>query len=68
MIAAAKPRSSQIRLLSRDKWMALVDRVARRELQMSGEEFIRRLDAGEFGDLDEQPAVMRVAMLLPSGR
>ena len=47
--------------------MRLVDRAARRELGMTAEEFIRRWEAGEFGDLDDQPEVMRVAMLLPGG-
>lgn len=44
---------------------ALFDRLARRYLQMSGEEFIRAWDAGEFDQNPDRPAVMRVAMLLP---
>ena len=58
----------QIQMLGRDEWVALVDRAARRSLNMSGEEFIRRWDAGEFGDPDENPEIMRIGMILPSGR
>lgn len=70
MVAATRrrTRTGQARMLNRDQWMALVDRAAQRELGMSGDEFVRRLKAGEFGDPDDRPEVMRVAMLLPSGR
>jgi hypothetical protein len=68
MVTAAGTQRGQVRMLDRDQWLALVDRVARRELRMSGEEFLRRWEAGEFGDPDERPEVLRVAMLLPSGR
>ena len=48
---------------------ALLNRQARRYLQMDGEEFMRRWDAREFGDPDDRtkhgPEVMRVATLLP---
>ena len=67
MVTAARTQRGQVRMLDRDEWMTLVDRVARRELGISGEEFIRRWEAGEYGDPDERPEVMRVAMLLPSG-
>jgi hypothetical protein len=47
----------------------LFDQQARAYLDMSGEEFIRRWDAGEFDDPDDRtkngPEVMRIAMLLP---
>jgi len=42
----------------------IVDRAARRELGMSGKEFLRRWDAGEIEDPD-RPEILRVAMLLP---
>lgn len=46
---------------------ALFDRVAQRNLGISGAEFVRRLKAGEYGpDPDDHPRVMRVAMFLPS--
>ena len=67
MVARTGIGDRQIRMLNRDQWMGLVDRAARRELGMSGDEFIRRWEAGEFRDPDERPEVMRVAMLLPGG-
>jgi hypothetical protein len=47
------------------------DRRARRLVNMSGEEFIRRWEAGEFRDqLDdpEHPEILELAMLLSVGR
>ncbi len=46
---------------------ALLDRAAREALNMSGEEFLARWDAKEFGDNDD-PAITRVAMLIPFAR
>jgi len=46
---------------------ALLDRQARRYLDMSGEEFTHAWEAGEFVDREDS-AVVRVAMLLPFGR
>ncbi len=67
MVTATRPQRRKIRMLSRDQWMALVDRAARRELGVSGEEFVRKLRAGEYGDPDDNPTVMRVASLVPRG-
>lgn len=47
---------------------AILDRAARRRLHMSGDEFIRRWDAGEYEGKADRPDVSRVAMLLPFGR
>ncbi len=46
---------------------ALLDRAAREALNMSGEEFLARWDAKEFEDNDD-PAITRVAMLIPFAR
>jgi hypothetical protein len=46
---------------------AMLDRAAREVLNMSGEEFLERHDAGEFADPDD-PAITRVAMLIPFAR
>ncbi|MBA2693980.1 MAG: hypothetical protein H0U65_16055 [Rubrobacter sp.] len=58
-----------IRELSREEGRELFDRQARRYLDMSGDEFLRKWDAGEFGDPDDRtknpPGVMELAMLLP---
>jgi hypothetical protein len=68
MTTSTEPQDGQIQMLDRNEWLKLVDRAARRSLNMSGEEFIRRWNAGEFGDPDERPEVMRIGMLLPYGR
>jgi len=52
--------------LDADEGRALLDRQARRYLGMSGEEFARAWERGEL-DLDANPDVARVAMLLPFG-
>lgn len=44
----------------------LLDKQARARLGMSGQEFIERWDAGEWDDAEpEDPAVLKLAMLLP---
>jgi hypothetical protein len=50
--------------LSRDQGRAILDRQARRYLGMSGEDFVRAWDAGEFDDDPDRPDVMHVAMLI----
>lgn len=58
-----------VRELSREEGRELFDRQARRYLDMSGDEFLKKWDAGEFGDPDDRtknpPGVMKMAMLLP---
>lgn len=44
---------------------ALFDKTARLYLNMSGEEFLKRWDLGDFRDVDSRPQVMRVASLIP---
>ena len=41
------------------------DASARRYLGISGAEFLRRWDAGEYPDPDDTPGVMAVAFLIP---
>ena len=41
------------------------DRAARNDLHMTGEEFLRRWDAGAFRADPDRPGVMDVAMLIP---
>jgi hypothetical protein len=50
--------------LTRDEARALFDEAARENLNMSGDEFVRKWEAGEIDDPD-RPEVMRVYMLLP---
>jgi len=55
--------------MSKEESRELFDRDARRYLGVSGDEFLRAWDAGEYGDPDDRsknpPGVMRLAMLLP---
>ncbi|MBI4491419.1 MAG: hypothetical protein HY690_01325 [Chloroflexi bacterium] len=60
--------NGRVHELTADEARALLDRQARRYLGMSGSEFVRRWDAGEFDGNPDRPEVMRVAMLLPFGR
>jgi len=53
--------------LSRTASAEAFDRVVQREMGISGEEFLRRWDAGEWADvdLDEVPGLVDVSMALP---
>jgi hypothetical protein len=55
----------EIREMTEQQWFVLFDQAARRYLGISGEEFIRRWDAGEFAS-DERWEVAHVSMLLPN--
>lgn len=65
MTEATAHKNGEVRELSREESRALFDRQAQRYLNVSGEEFIRKFEAGEYGDPDDNPAVMRLVMLLP---
>lgn len=64
--------NANVRELSRDEGRELFDRQAQRYLDMTGDEFLKKWDAGEFGDPDDRtknpPGVMQLVMLLPSVR
>lgn len=57
--------ADQVRELSREQGVALLDRQTRRALGMSAEEFIRAWQAGRFDDDPDQPELMRLAALIP---
>jgi hypothetical protein len=61
--------NGEVRELSREEGRRLFDRQARRYLGISGEEFLEKWDAGNYGDPDDRtknpPGVMQLAMLLP---
>jgi hypothetical protein len=65
MATTAPTTNGQVRELTREEGLALLDREARRYLQISAEEFIRAWEAGEFDEDPDRPNVMYVAMLLP---
>jgi hypothetical protein len=56
----------KVKFLSRKEGRRLLDKQARRYLNMSGEEFARKWKAKEFKDPD-RPEIMQVAFLLPFG-
>jgi hypothetical protein len=57
--------NGQIRELTHEEGLALLDREAQRSLHMSAEQFIKAWEAGDFDDDPDRPDVMYVAMLLP---
>lgn len=65
-----KPKKSRVkvpkpRVLSQDEARQMFDEEARKWLGMSGDEFVRAWEAGEFDDNPDRPEVMTVALLLP---
>ena len=56
------------RELNLEEGRPLLDWLARRQLGMSGEAFMRAWDAGEFDEQAEGPEVVHIAMLLPLAR
>ncbi len=54
-----------IHFLTPEEGLELLDRQARRHLNMSGVEFVEAWRAGKFDDDPDRPEVMRVAMLVP---
>ncbi len=54
-----------VREATHEEGLAMLDRRARHRLGISGAEFLRRWEAGEYADDPDQPGVMDVAMLLP---
>jgi hypothetical protein len=53
--------------VSREEGREMLDRAAREALNISGDEFLSKWDAGDYADADD-PAVTRVAMLIPFAR
>ncbi len=65
---AISAERSKCQEISQAEGRTILDRQARRYLGMSGEEFTRAWDAGEFDDDPDRPDVMHVVMLLPLAR
>lgn len=53
-------------ILTVDEWRRLFDRAVRRELGISGDEFIAKWHAGKYGNPDDDPRIMRLLMIRPS--
>jgi len=65
MATDRKTVAGQIRELSREEGIALLERQTRRALGMSAEEFIHAWHAGKFDDDPDQPELMRLVALIP---
>lgn len=50
---------------SEEEGRVIFDEAARRLLGMSGEDFLRRWDAGKFADDPDRPEVIEIAMMIP---
>jgi hypothetical protein len=71
MATAPEPEQSQIRFLDDDESHAFFDAQARRLMKMSGEEFLRRYNAGEFVvemDGPQHITLTEIVMMIPFGR
>ena len=71
MATAVRPLNEQIQYATPDEGRRLLDDQARKLLKISGDEFLRRWDAGEYRDVADAPGqrhIMRLAMLIPFGR
>jgi hypothetical protein len=67
-MAQTSHTNGHIRELSLEEGRKLFDEAARFYLKVSGEEFIRSWEGGEYDDDPDRPEVMNVAMLLPFAR
>jgi hypothetical protein len=54
-----------IKELSLEEGRKLLDKQARRYLNMSGDQFIQKWESGEFDDDPDRPEIMRLVMLIP---
>ncbi|OMC44726.1 hypothetical protein A5742_27530 [Mycolicibacterium fortuitum] len=61
---------SEIHELTDDEADALYDRMARKHMGISGQEFLRRWDAGEWEgvDPDSVPGLVQLWIAMPLGR
>ena len=58
-------------IMPKEEALAFFEREIQRLMGMSGAEFIRRFDAGEYNDLEDIPEnwhVLRASFLIPFGR
>lgn len=71
MVPKLEERTEEIRYATPEEGRRLFDYQARKLMNMSGEEFLRRWDAGEFRNIADAPGhrhIMRLAMLIPFAR
>jgi hypothetical protein len=71
MAATVQQVDDRIQYATPEEGRDLLDHQARKLLGISGDEFLRRWDAGEYRDIADtlgQRHIMRLAMLIPFGR
>lgn len=64
----AEHKDQVLNILTPEEAYELFDRKVRRLIHMSGEEFMRRWDAGEFAEIADTPGnlyIMRLALMIP---
>ncbi len=66
-IMAQTPTKDEIivKELTLEEGWELLDKQAQKYLGMSGKEFVKKWEAGEFDEDPDQPEIMHLAMLLP---
>ncbi len=71
MQARAEDTDGQVRFLTPEESRAFFDQEARRLLGISGEEFVRRWEAGEYTEIaddPDHPEILDLYMISPLGR
>ena len=71
MATTTKQATDRIQWATPEEGRELFDSQARELLGISGEEFLRRWDAGEYRDIADKPGnlhIGRLAMLIPFAR
>jgi hypothetical protein len=61
----APTRQGQVKELTADEGRRLLEERVREAFQIDLDEFIRRWRAGAYGDPDDNPEALELAMLLP---
>lgn len=71
MASTARATLPEVKWVTPEEGRAIFDEQARRLMGMSGEEFLRRWDAGEYRDIADSPGnlhIMRLVFLIPFAR
>jgi hypothetical protein len=60
--------TNRVRIIDQQEGIEILDENAKKYLGISGEEFLKRWDAGEYVGKADTPEVMRVASLIHAAR
>ena len=69
--SGAKSQNGELRFMSHKEGREYFDREVRKRLGISGKEFLRHFDAGEYRDIPDDPEhwpIIEVGFLIPFGR